>query len=163
MSPLAARRSEAWSIAFRVGYRLLRVLDPLIRSWIANGLPALDGVVDVRTLGRLTGRRRSSLVTLIVVEGRGYLGHPNGTAAWIRNAVASGWVEIDVDGSAERRTFTLIPAGPERDAVIRATWRQQPFPANLLYRAASRHVAAAGVYGRLDRPDRPESEIAASR
>ena len=34
--------------------------------------------------------------------------------------------------------------------MIRATWTQQPFPANLLYRAAGRHVAAVGVYHRLD-------------
>ena len=68
-----------------------------------------------------------------------------------RNAEAAGWVEIDPPGVHGRRFRpTLIGAGPERDAVIRATWTQQPFPANLLYRAARRHVAAVGIYHRLD-------------
>ena len=161
MSALRPRPSRAWSVVFRISYRLLRLLDPLIRSSLANGFPGLDGVVEVRTTGVRTGRARSSLVTLIVVDGRGYLGHPNGAAAWIRNATAAGSLEIIVDGSAQRRTFIVIAEGAERDAVIRATWNQQPFPGNLLYRAASRHVAAVGVYGRLDLPD-DESRSAAS-
>lgn len=149
-SELRPRRSAAWSLVFRGAYRLLRLIDPLLRSWLANRLPGLDGIVEIGTVGARTGRRRSSLLTLLVLDGRGYVGHPNGAAAWIRNATAAGWLEIDVDGAPQRRAFTVLPDGPERDAVIRATWRQQPFPANLLYRAASRHVAAVGVFGRLD-------------
>lgn len=40
--------------------------------------------------------------------------------------------------------------GPERDAVIAATSRRQPFPGNLVYRAAQRHIRAVGVYFRLE-------------
>ena len=155
VSELRPRRSAAWSVVFRVAYRLLRLLDPLLRSWLANGLPGLDGIVEIRTVGARSGRLRSSLLTLLVVDGRGYVGHPNGAAAWIRNATAAGWLEIDVDGAPQRRAFTVLPDGRERDAVIRATWRQQPFPANLLYRAASRHVAAVGVFARLDPLEAP--------
>jgi len=43
--------------------------------------------------------------------------------------------------------------GPERDAVIAATARQQPFPGNLVYRAAQRHITAVGVYFRLEPSD----------
>jgi hypothetical protein len=150
VSELRPRRSAAWSLVFRIAYRLLRAIDPLIRSWLANGLPGLDGVVEIRTAGARSGRSRSSLVTLLVADGRGYVGHPNGASRWIRNATAAGWLDILVDGSPERRAFTVLSDGAERDAVVRATWRQQPFPGNLLYRAAARHVAAVGVYGRLD-------------
>jgi hypothetical protein len=150
VSELRARRSAGWSLVFRGAYRLLRLLDPLLRSWLANGLPGLDGIVEIGTVGARTGRQRSSLLTLLVLDGRGYVGPPNGAAAGIRNATAAGWLDFAVDGAPQRRAFTVLPDGRERDAVIRATWRQQPFPANFLYRAASRHVAAVGVFGRLD-------------
>ena len=41
-------------------------------------------------------------------------------------------------------------AGVERDAVIFATADQQPFPGNLLYRVARRHILSEGRYFRLD-------------
>jgi hypothetical protein len=149
--PLRPRRSRVWSLAWRAGYRLVRVLDPLIRSWIANGLPGLGGVVELRVVGRRTGRPRRTLVTLLTDDGRWYVGHPNGEASWVRNAEACGWVEMDRPGRhGPRFRAVRLAAGPERDAVVRATARQQPFPANLLYRAAQRHVAAVGVYHRLE-------------
>ena len=132
-------------------YRGLRLLDPLIRSWIAGGAPGLDGVVELRYPGRRTGLARSTLATIIDVDGQWYIGHPNGPAGWVRNVESAGFVEIEPAGAlgARFRVVRLEP-GPERDAVIRATSAQQPFPANLVYRAARRHVAAVGVYHRLE-------------
>ena len=97
-------------------------------------------------------------MTILDVDGRWYVGHPNGPAGWVRNVAAAGVVEIEPAGALGAR-FAVVPLGPgpERDAVIRATWTQQPFPANLVYRAARRHVAAVGVYHRLD-PVRGPSE-----
>jgi hypothetical protein len=163
VSALPARRSAIWSAVFRVGYRLVQLLDPLIRSWLANGLPGLGRTVELRSVGRRTGRPRSVLLTLLTVDGRPYLGHPNGPVAWTANIRASGWAELDPPGPAGPR-YAVVPLepGPERDAVIRATWWQQPFPANLLYRAAARHVAAVGVYHRLD-PLPPASGAAVAR
>ena len=150
MTLLPARRSRVWAAVFRVSYRLIRLLDPLIRSWIANGAPGLDGIVELRMVGRRTGRPRRTLVTLLSVDGRFYVGHPNGMAEWLANMLAAGWVEVEPPGAAGPRfAVDRLPPGPERDAVVRATWTQQPFPANLLYRAARRHVAAAGEYVRL--------------
>jgi deazaflavin-dependent oxidoreductase (nitroreductase family) len=137
-------------VVWRASYRFVRLLDSLIRSWVANDLPGLDGIVELRFVGRRTGRPRRTLITLLGHDGRWYVGHPNGEAAWLRNIEASGWVEIDPPASdgARFRVERLAP-GTERDAVIRATERQQPFPADLLYRAAQRHIAAVGVYVRL--------------
>lgn len=149
--PLPARRSAAWSAAFRVMYRGLRLLAPVIRPAVAAGSPGLDGVVELRFVGRRSGRPRRTLVTLLTVGGRWYVGHPNGSAAWVRNIEDAGVVEIEPPGAAGSRfRVERLPDGPERDAVIRATWTQQPFPADLLYRAARRHVAAVGVYHRLE-------------
>jgi hypothetical protein len=131
-------------------YRFLRLVDPFIRSWVANGAAGLDGIVELRVSGRRSGRSRSTLLTLLSAGGEWYVGHPNGDTEWTRNAEAAGVVRIDppaAHGSAFR--VVRLPPGPERDAVIRATRDQQPFPANLIYRAASRHIAAVGVYFRL--------------
>jgi hypothetical protein len=150
-SPLPARRSVVWTFVFRAASRFIRLIAPLIRSWIAAGRPGLDGIVELRYLGRRTGRRRSTFVTLLTVDGRWYVGHPNGSVGWVRNVQAAGTVEIDPPG-ADGSRFRVVPlaVGPERDSVIRATWTQQPFPADLVYRAARRHVAAVGVYHRLE-------------
>jgi hypothetical protein len=159
--PLPARRSVIWSTVFRLAYRLLRLMDPLIRSWIAIGGPGLDGTVELRYLGRRTGRARRTLVTLMTVDGRWYVGHPNGSAEWIRNVEARGVVDVEPPGpQGSRFAVVRLEPGPERDAVVRATWTQQPFPADLVYRAARHHVAAVGVYDRLD-PVSPDPEARA--
>ena len=151
------RASAAWRIVFLVSYRLIRFADPLVRAVIALKSPLLDGVVGISVPGRRTARMRRTLVTLLHVDGARYIGHPNGPAAWARNAEAAGWVEVDPPGAGGPRfTVRRLGGGPERDAVIRATWTQQPFPANLLYRAAARHVAAVGVYFRLEAIPGPE-------
>ena len=148
--PLWPRRSAVWNLAWRAIYRTMRVLDPLVRSWVANDLPGLNGVVQMRFVGRRTDRPRRILITLLGVDGSWYVGHPNGEASWVRNAEASGWVDIDPPARhGPRFSVHRLAAGPERDAVIRATVRQQPFPANLVYWASQRHVAAVGVYHRL--------------
>jgi hypothetical protein len=142
-------------------YRGLRLLDPMLRSLVAARAPGLDGVVDLRFAGRRTGRPRRTLATLLIVGDRWYIGHPNGSAAWVRNIETAGVVDIDPPG-AGGSLFGVkrLEHGPERDAVIRATWTQQPFPANLIYRAARRHVAAVGVYHRLEPMPGPPQGVA---
>lgn len=162
MTSLPARRSLVWSLVFRLSYRFIRFLDPLIRSLIANGAPGLDGIVELRTVGRRSGRPRRTLVTLLSVGERFYVGHPNGQAEWLANILAAGWVDVDPPGAAgPRYSIERVAPGAERDDVIRATWTQQPFPANLLYRVARRHVAAAGEYIRLT-PTRADGPLPAT-
>jgi len=162
LTSLTARRSRVWSLVFRVSYRLIRLLDPLIRSWVANGAPGLDGIVELRTVGRRSGRPRRTLVTLLNVGERFYVGHPNGEAEWLANILAAGWADVDPPGAGgPRYSVDRVSPGAERDAVIRATWTQQPFPANLLYRVARRHVAAAGEYVRLT-PTRADGPLPAA-
>lgn len=131
-------------------YRFLRLMDPMIRAARARGAPGADGFVELKVPGRTTGRPRTTLLTLLSVDGQHYLGHPNGNTQWTRNVEAAGVVHIDPPAGGETFSVVRLPPGPERDAVIEATRTQQPFPANLVYRAASRHIAAVGVYFRLD-------------
>ena len=152
--PLGGRvpgRSAIWSAVWRILYRLIRLLDPLLRSWMAHGLPGLDGVVEVRSIGRRSGRERRVLVTVLRLAGRWYVGHPNGLTSWQRNGEAAGWLAIDPPAAhGSRFAVVRLAPGPERDAVIAATGDQQFFPANLVYRLARRHIAAVGVYHRLE-------------
>lgn len=144
-------RSAVWSAVWRILYRLIRILDPLLRSWMANGLPGLDGIVEVRSVGRNSGRERRVLVTLLSLAGRWYVGHPNGITSWQHNAEAAGWLEIEPPAAHGSRFAVIrLGPGPERDAVIAATGDQQFFPANLVYRLARSHISAVGVYHRLD-------------
>ena len=91
----AARGSRFWTVSLRVMYAFLRLIDPLIRSWLAHGRGGLDGVVEVRVPGRRSGRPRSALVTILSNGGHWYVGHPNGDVAWTLNAEAAGRLEID--------------------------------------------------------------------
>ena len=146
---MTPHRSRGWDLAFRVAYAIVRLTDPLLRwTWFSVGL-GITSRLTVR--GRRTGRRRSVLVGLIRVDRRWYVGHPNGEVGWTANLRSEGRAELaprpeaPVDVLAEP-----LPPGPERDAVIRATAEQQPFPANLLYRGARRHILSQGRYFRLE-------------
>lgn len=145
---MTPRRSLAWRFVFKVGYAFLRVIDPLLRWWWSS--VGLGITARLTVPGRKTGRDRSVLVGLIQVNRRWYVGHPNGEVGWTANLRSSGIGRVaptskaSVDVEAEP-----LPPGPERDAVIRAACEQQPFPANLLYRAARRHILSEGRYFRL--------------
>jgi hypothetical protein len=140
-----------WRLAFRAGYRVIRLLDPLIRREWRSGSGGLGRVVELDVAGRRTGRARPIIVTGLTVDGRDYVGHPNGDAGWTRNVEAAGLLRVvSTDGSARQVRAIRLPSGPERESVIRATWSQQPFPANHLYSAARDHVRRVGVYFRLE-------------
>lgn len=138
------RASSAWRRYLRVQYRLIGLLDPLVRTWWQWF--GLGNVVDVRVVGRTTGRPRRVLLGLLRAEGRWFLGHPNGDVAWTRNVEAAG--EADVlfpRGRAVHVVARRLEPGPLRDAAILAT-SQHVFPGNVVYRLARRHIRAVGVY-----------------
>jgi hypothetical protein len=124
-----------------------------------RGLPGFGRFVELQLVGRRTGRPRPVILTLLVLDGRWYVGHPDGAAPWVRNLQAAG-AALLVWGSGRAVRVRAVPleAGPERDRLIRATAWLQPFPASLLYRAARRHILAVGAYLRLEAidPDAPQ-------
>jgi hypothetical protein len=150
--------SRWWRIFFRLFYRFLRLVDPLIRLYWRTELPGLARVVDLQTIGRRSGRPRQMLLTLLSTDDHRYVGHPNGPAVWTRNLEAAGEAIVGGRAGAPASVRPVrLGDGPERDAVVRSTWSQQPFPANLVYWLARDHVRTVGVYFRLE-DQRPSSD-----
>jgi hypothetical protein len=145
---MLAEMSQLWSATFVLLYRFLRLIDPLIRSvWAGTGL---GNVVVLRVRSRRSGRERELLLGVLRARGHLYLGHPNGPSAWTRDLDAAGAAELVFHGGDPTPVRgALLPDGAERSAVIGAT-NQHPFPGNLLYRLARRHILAVGRYYRLE-------------
>jgi len=139
----------AWRAAFRLQYRILAVLDPLVRAtWRRAGI---GNVLELRVKRRNGNGERSRMVGLLKAGGELYLGHPSGHVGWTRDLEAAGvgllvWPNgNELEFSARR----LDRTDPERERAIRATG-QHPFPGNMVYRLGRRHVRSEGVYFRLD-------------
>jgi len=131
-------------------YRTLQWFDPVIGlMWRRLGL---GNTVQVVIVGRRSGRPRALYLGLLRVGQGSYLGHPDQACAWTRNLdVAAGGVLRFRDGRTESFRATPLAPGPERDAVIRATFHQHPFPGTVLYWLTRRHIRAVGRFYRLER------------
>jgi hypothetical protein len=129
-------------------YRLLAHADPLIeRLWRRTGM---GNTVRAVFPGRRTGLPRQVFLGILRVDGVVYLGHPDVACAWTLNMDAAGGGELELrDGRRRRFTAELLRPGPERDAVVRATFRQHPFPGSFLYWLFRRHVGSDGRFYRL--------------
>ena len=148
----AIHPTGAWASAWRAWYRLLRVAGPGISAFARRA--RFGNLVVFRVTGRRSERERALPLGLLTVNGRHYVGHPNGDTAWTLNLAAAGRAILERPGARPLPVRPVpLPAGPERDAVVRATFRQHPFPGNALYRLARDHVGAYGVFFRLEPED----------
>ena len=142
------RRSRGWSVYLRAQYRLIRLMDPLIRTvWRAWGL---GNVVELGLVGRRTGLPRRVLVGLLRADSDWFVGHPNGPCPWTLNLEAAGGCTLTPSWPTTLtvRARRLAP-GVERDRAILAT-TQHVFPGNVVYRLARAHIRAVGAYYALE-------------
>lgn len=140
--------SSAASTFWPWWYRQLARLNPAI-EWMWRRV-GLGNTVRVVLPGRRTGLPRAVFLGVLRVGDGEYLGHPDTACAWTLNLEAAGGGEIELhDGRRLRFTAELLEPGPEREAVIRATFRQHPFPGTLLYWIFRRHIRCAGRFYRL--------------
>lgn len=141
--------SRFWSGAWPRFYRLIRLVEPVIRGLTRR--VGLGDTVEVRIRRRGSEATRPILLGLLRIRGVWYIGHPNGECGWTRDLDMSPEATV----SAARLGPTLVravilPVGQERAEAIAATYRQHPFPGNVLYWLARRHIRAVGRYYRLD-------------
>lgn len=141
MSPAAHAFWPRW-------YRALARLDPLIEpAWRRVGI---GNVVRVVLVGRHSGLSRAVFLGVLRVGDQRYLGHPDVACAWTRNLEAAGGGELERrDGTREPFVATPLEPGPERDAVIRATFTQHPFPGGPIYWLFRANLRANGRFYRL--------------
>jgi hypothetical protein len=142
----------AW---WRSWYRLLRLVGrPLM--WLTRR-HGFGNLVVLHVVGRRSGRDRSLPLGLLTVGDGRYVGHPSGDTGWTLNLRAAESVEIEGARLGQHRVRAVVLSrGAERDAVVRATFRQHPFPGNALYRLAGRHVFENGVFFRLESATTPD-------
>jgi hypothetical protein len=138
------RASRAWHRYLRAQYRLIRLLDPLVAPWWRAW--GLGNVVELRVVGRRTGRPRPVLLGLLRDGNRWFLGHPNGDVPWTRNLEAAETADLALAWpNAIPIRATRLADGELRDRAILATG-QHVFPGNLVYRLARAHIRAVGTY-----------------
>ena len=105
-----------------------------------------------RSPDETAGGTRSRLVGLLRSGEHEYLGHPNGDVGWTRDLTTARSATIKWPNGESGASATRLESGAERSNAIRAT-SQHPFPGNLIYRLARRHIRAVGVYFRLETTD----------
>lgn len=144
----APRRSAMWNRWLPIQYRLIRLLDPLVRLvWRAYGL---GNVVELHVTGRRTGRPRAILLGLLRDGDHWFLGHPNGDVPWTLNLEAAGSGELVFRPPTRLAIHaTRLGDGELRDRAIAAT-NQHAFPGNIVYRLARAHIRAVGTYFLID-------------
>jgi hypothetical protein len=130
-------------------YGWLARMDPMIeRAWRRG---RLRNTVQLVTIGRRTGLERRSFLGLLRLGDRLYLGHPDRPCPWTLNLeAAGGGVMRFADGRAVTFRAVLLEPGRERDAVIRATFRQHGFPGGVIYWIFRRNIFAVGRFYRLE-------------
>jgi hypothetical protein len=136
-----------WNAAFRFQYRILALIDPLVRGlWRRAGI---GNVVELDVPRRNGRGSRARMIGVLHANGRSYVGHPNGDVGWTRDLEAAGGGVIRYhNGTTWQFVAQRLPRGDERDQAIRSTG-QHPFPGNLVYRLGRGQVRAVGVYFRL--------------
>jgi len=108
-------------------------------------------------LGRRTGRRYTTPVTVLHHDGERWLVAPYGERNWVKNARAAGVVELRRGRRQERVSVEEVPAS-ERAPVLRAYLERNPSTADLFDAArgapAAEFAAEAGRHPvfRLSRP-----------
>ncbi len=135
------------------------VVTPLVRFGLAGRNTYLLTVV-----GRTSGRRYSTPVTLVVDGDHRWLVAPYGERNWVKNARAAGWVELSRKGKSERLKISEVEAaeaGPVLRRYLRSNRVTSPFfdakandPVEAFVEEAARHP--------VFRLSSPQDEIADS-
>jgi deazaflavin-dependent oxidoreductase (nitroreductase family) len=112
------------------------VVRPLVRFGLAGKRTYLLSVE-----GRMTGRRYSTPVTLVMDGDERWLVAPYGERNWVKNARAAGWVELSRAGKTGRLAVTELD-GTEAGPVLQKYLRQNPLTRAFFEAKASDPVEA---------------------
>ncbi len=85
--------------------RAVRIFNDTVRRLAEIGV-SIQGSTAIRVRGRATGRLRAVVVNPLTLGGRRYLVSPRGNTHWVRNARASG--EVEVGPRWRSRTYQIV-------------------------------------------------------
>lgn len=103
---------------------LRRLLNVLVRPLARLGLAGRRTHV-LTVVGRRSGKRYSTPVSLVFLDGERWVVAPYGVREWVKNARAAGWVELTRALKTER--VQVEEVGPDQAApVLRAYLRSTP-------------------------------------
>lgn len=106
---------------------LRRLLNVFVKPVARLGLAGRRMHV-LTVVGRRTGKRYSTPVSLVFLDGERWLVAPYGEREWVKNARAAGWVELTRALKTER--VQVEEVGPDEAApVLRAYLRSTPVTA----------------------------------
>ena len=106
---------------------LRRLLNAAVKPLARLGLAGKRTHV-LTVVGRRTGKRYSTPVSLVFLDGERWLVAPYGEREWVKNARATGWVDLTRARKTER--VHVHEVGPNRAApVLRAYLRSTPVTA----------------------------------
>ena len=100
------------------------LIRPLVVPLAAAGLAPFD-IHLLTAIGRRTGRRYTTPVTVLRHDGARWLVAPYGERNWVKNARAAGWVDLRRGRRRERVRVEELPP-EERPPVLRAYLRRVP-------------------------------------
>ncbi|ACY99486.1 MULTISPECIES: nitroreductase/quinone reductase family protein [Thermomonospora] len=107
--------------------RLAAVPNAIVR-WLAEHGVSLFGTRVLYVRGRKSGRRRSTVVNLLTMDGERYLVCPRGNSQWVRNLrAAEGRGELGLGRRVEPFAAVEIPDA-DKPAILRAylkRWKWQ--------------------------------------
>ena len=117
MTAGAAPRART-DVRERIGGRLLRLLNPLVRRLISSGMPTGAPNVLLTVRGRRSGVPRTLPVGVLDLEGRQFVQASYGAAGWAANLRAAGAATIESHNRRVAMQAVELPA-EEGGALLR--------------------------------------------
>jgi deazaflavin-dependent oxidoreductase (nitroreductase family) len=125
--------SSGLDIRSRVGGRLLRLVNPLVRRLIPAGLPTGAPNVLLTTHGRRSGKLRTVPVGLLELDGRSFVQSSYGEIGWVANLRANDEATVMHPGGRPIPVQAIELGPDEGGAVLRRAL--QPFRRSRVLRA----------------------------
>jgi deazaflavin-dependent oxidoreductase (nitroreductase family) len=100
----------------RVGGRMLRMVNPLVRRMISKGMPTGAPNVLLTVRGRRSGKPRTVPVGMVELDGRKFIQSSYGEGGWVLNLRAAG--EATLTEHDRGRPVQAVGLPPEEAATI---------------------------------------------
>ncbi len=113
------RASFRHDVRYRVGGRMLRLVNPLLRRLISAGLPTGAPNVLLTTRGRRSGKLRTVPVGMVDLDGHWFVQGSYGQTGWVANLRVDAEALVTHPGGRQVRVHAVELTPEEAGAVLR--------------------------------------------